>query len=86
MDAVNALVGRVAVLVEGRRRALGGPFVTMWRRFHASWAAFHRRYPRHLDWLYLGNATAYRQTLWYEARLREWEQAVHRAPALTRVR
>lgn len=86
MDAVDALMGRVAMLVDGQRRALGAPFVTMWRRFHASWASFYHRYPRHLDWLYLGNAAAYRQTVWYEARLREWEQAVRSGSARARSR
>lgn len=79
MDAVNAEVRTLDEHIQARRAALGDPFVHAWERWRESWRSFYGGYPREWDWWYLGNASAWNETLVFQERLSDWREAAERA-------
>ena len=79
MDAVNAEVQTLDEHIQGRRGALGDPFVHSWERWRDSWRTFYGGYPRAWDWWYLGNASAWREKLVFQERLSDWRRSAERA-------
>jgi len=85
MDSVHAEVQTLDEHIQGRREALGDAFVHAWERWRDSWRTFYGGYPREWDWWYLGNASAWRETLVYQERLSDWREAAERAGVRFRV-
>lgn len=81
MDSVNAEVDTLDAHVVAQRQALGEPFVEAWGRWRDTWRAFYGRYDRDWDWWYLGNGSAWNETLTYQERLGHWRRAAERAGA-----
>ena len=79
MDSVNAEVLTLDEHIRGRREHLGEAFVHAWSRWRDSWRSFYGGYDRAWDWWYLGNASAWNETLVYQERLGHWRQAAERA-------
>ncbi len=79
MDSVQAEVQTLDEHIQGRREALGAAFVHGWERWRNSWRTFYGGYPRAWDWWYLGNASAWRETLVYQERLGDWRRSAERA-------
>jgi len=79
MDAVNAEVRTLDEHIQGRRAQLGDPFVHAWERWRDSWRTFYGGYPREWDWWYLGNASAWNETLVFQERLSDWRESAERA-------
>lgn len=79
MDSVNAEVLTLDEHIRGRREHLGDAFVHAWSRWRDSWRSFYGGYDRDWDWWYLGNASAWNETLVYQERLGHWREAAERA-------
>lgn len=79
MDSVNAEVATLDEHIRARRAELGDPFVHAWSRWRGAWRTFYDGYPRSWDWWYLGNASAWNETLVYQERLGDWRRAAERA-------
>jgi hypothetical protein len=79
MDSVNAEVATLNEHIAMRRAQLGEPFVHAWSRWRDTWRSFYGGYPPAWDWWYLGNASAWNETLVYQERLGDWRQAAERA-------
>jgi len=79
METVNAEVATLNEHILGRREALGVAFVHAWERWRNTWRAFYGGYPRDRDWWYLGNGSAWNETLVYQERLGDWRQSAERA-------
>ena len=79
MDSVHAEVTNLDRLVRDHKHQLGRGFVSGWERWRDSWRQFYARYPREWDWWYLGNASAWNETLVFQQRLAQYAEAVQRA-------
>lgn len=79
MDSVNAEVDTLDEHITARRAELGDAFVHAWTRWRDGWRRFYGGYPRTWDWWYLGNASAWNETLVYQQRLGDWRDAAERA-------
>ena len=79
MDSVHAEVDTLDDHIRARRAHLGEAFVHAWTRYRDTWRRFYGGYPREWDWWYLGNASAWNETLVYQERLGDWRQAAERA-------
>lgn len=79
MDSVHAEVTNLDRLVRDHKHQLGRGFVAGWERWRDSWRQFYSRYPREWDWWYLGNASAWNETLVFQQRLAQYAEAVQRA-------
>ena len=79
MDSVNAEVGTLDEHIRARQAELGAPFVHAWSRWRDSWRSFYGGYDRAWDWWYLGNASAWNETLVFQERLGHWREAAEQA-------
>ena len=79
MDGVEASVATLDERIRARRVQLGDGFVRGWARWRDAWRRFYRGYPRAWDWWYLGNGSAWNETLVYQERLGQWRRAAERA-------
>ena len=79
MDSVHAEVTNLDRLIRDHKHRLGRDFVAGWERWRDSWRQFYARYPREWDWWYLGNGSAWNETLVFQQRLSQYAEAVQRA-------
>lgn len=78
MDGVDAEVTNLDRVIRANKERLGRSFVAGWERWRDAWRQFYARYPRDWDWWYLGNASAWNETLVFQQRLAQYAEAVQR--------